>query len=35
MEDFKRAIRELRAERERQKEIERNQRLKPDTTKVP
>lgn len=35
MEDFKRAIRELRAERERLKEIERNQRLKPDTTKVP
>ena len=30
MEDFKRAIRELRAERERQKEIERNQRLKPE-----
>ncbi|HEX7023233.1 MAG TPA: hypothetical protein VF187_00320 [Gemmatimonadales bacterium] len=38
MEDFKRAIRELRAERERQKEIERNQRLKPekrDTTRTP
>jgi hypothetical protein len=42
MEDFKRAIRELRAERERQHELEKNQRLKPDkkpvakdTTKVP
>lgn len=33
MEEFKRAIRELRAERERQKEIERNQRLKPDSIK--
>lgn len=30
LDDFKRAIRELRAERERLKEIERNQRLKPD-----
>jgi len=38
LEDFKRAIRELRAERERQKELERNQKLKPekkDTTKSP
>ena len=38
MEDFKRNIRELRAERERQKEIERNQKLKPekpDTSKKP
>ena len=35
MEDFKRAIREVRAERERQREIERNQRLKPDSTKKP
>jgi hypothetical protein len=42
MEDFKRAIRELRAERERQHELEKNQRLKPDkkpvakdSTKVP
>ena len=38
MEDFKRAIREVRAERERQKEIERNQKLKPekkDTVKAP
>ncbi|MGE0443481.1 MAG: hypothetical protein AB7L66_06035 [Gemmatimonadales bacterium] len=35
MEDFKRAIRELRAERERQREFERNQRIppkKPDST---
>jgi hypothetical protein len=30
MEEFKRAVKELRAERERQKEIERNQRLKPE-----
>lgn len=30
LEDFKRAIRELRAERERLKEIERNQRIKPE-----
>lgn len=38
MEDFKRAVRELRAERDRLKEIERNQRIKPekkDTTKTP
>ena len=38
MEDFKRAIRDLRAERERLKELERNQKLKPekkDTTKSP
>jgi hypothetical protein len=38
LEDFKRAIRELRAERERLKELERNQKLKPekkDTTKSP
>ena len=35
MEEFKRAVKELRAERERQKEIERNQRLKPDSTKKP
>ena len=38
MEDFKRAVRELRAERERLKEIERNQRLKPekkDSSKTP
>jgi hypothetical protein len=41
MDDFKRAIRELREERERQHELEQNQRLKPnkqekkDTTKVP
>lgn len=37
MADFKRAVREIRAERERQKELERNQRVKPteakDTTK--
>jgi hypothetical protein len=33
MEDFKRAIRELRAERERIRELERNQRLKPDSIK--
>lgn len=33
MEDFKRAIRELRAERERIRELERNQRLKPDSVK--
>jgi hypothetical protein len=32
MEDFKRAVRELRAERERQHELEKNQRLKPDST---
>src|SRR6185503_16475040 len=30
LEDFKRAIRELRAERERLKEIKRNQRIKPE-----
>jgi hypothetical protein len=38
MEDFKRAIRELRAERERLHQLEVNQRLKPekkDTTKSP
>jgi hypothetical protein len=39
MEDFKRAVRELRAERERQHELEKNQRLKPEkkdtATKVP
>lgn len=38
MEDFKRAIRDLRSERERQKELERNQKLTPekkDTTKSP
>ncbi|NOT08825.1 MAG: hypothetical protein HOP28_11530 [Gemmatimonadales bacterium] len=38
LDDFKRAVKELRAERERLKEIERNQRLKPekrDTTKSP
>jgi len=38
MEDFKRAIRELRAERERLHELEKNQKLKPekkDTTKSP
>lgn len=38
MEDFKRAIRELRAERERLKELERNQKVKPekkDSTKSP
>jgi hypothetical protein len=38
LDDFKRAIRELRAERERLKEIERNQKLKPepkDTTRSP
>jgi hypothetical protein len=33
MEDFKRAIRELRAERERLRELERNQRLKPYSIK--
>lgn len=38
LDDFKRAVRELRAERDRQKEIERNQRLKPekkDSSKTP
>ena len=38
MEDFKRAIRELRAERERLHQLEQNQKLKPekkDTTKSP
>ncbi len=38
MEDFKRAIRELRAERERLKQLERNQKLKPekkDSTRSP
>lgn len=38
MEDFKRAVRELRAERERLKELERNQRIKPekkDSTRTP
>jgi len=36
MDDFKRAVREIRQERERQRELERNQRIKPpsiDTTK--
>ena len=33
MEDFKRAIRELRAERERLRELERNQRIRPDSVK--
>ncbi|MGQ0703995.1 MAG: hypothetical protein ACT4PM_12765 [Gemmatimonadales bacterium] len=35
LDDFKRAVRELRAERERQKELERNQRQAQDTTKKP
>src|SRR6185503_5821896 len=32
MEDFKRAVRELRAERERLRELAKNQRLNPDST---
>ena len=32
MDDFKRAVREIRQERERQRELERNQRIKPPTT---
>jgi len=35
MEDFKRAVRELRAERERLHELEKNQRVKPDSTSKP
>lgn len=35
MEDFKRAVRELRAERERLHELEKNQRLKPDSSAKP
>jgi len=35
LEDFKRAVRELRAERERLKELERNQRIRPDSTPRP